>query len=93
MTKKHAKTPRITDQYAVGKRQAQRILENVSSEAESVGTSSMDRAANRVIEQTSGAENDVNDPVEILGKRIARVLSAIAFIALAIYLAFTYILK
>ena len=93
MGKKPTPKPHAIKQREADQRQARIILEKVASESETVGTSSMTRAANRAVEHFSGTENETDDHIEILGKRIGRVLSLIAFIALAVYLAFTYVLK
>lgn len=93
MGKKATKKPHTIEQYDADQRQAQHILDKVASESETVGTSSMARTANRVVDHFSGTENEADDHIEILGKRIGRILSLIAFVALVIYLTFTYVLK
>lgn len=75
------------------KDEAGRILRRVASESETLGSSSMARSANKLKDHLSGADNPDDDKIEILGKRIGRGLSALAFVALAIYLVSTYVLK
>jgi hypothetical protein len=73
------------------KREARRILNRVERESERVGTSSMARTADKVRDHFLGEEQLRDDKIEILGKRIARALAAVAFIALAVSLYFNYI--
>jgi hypothetical protein len=75
--------------------EARAILERVARESETVGASSLARTADRVTRHFSGEDKAApgeaqDDPIEVLGKRIGRVLSLIAFVALAIYLYVTW---
>jgi hypothetical protein len=73
------------------KREARRILNRVERESEQVGTSSMARTANKVRRHFLGTETPADDHIEILGKRIARGLAIVAFVALAISLYINYV--
>lgn len=72
--------------------EARRILERVSRDSESLGTSSLARVADRLSTHFGGRENPKDDEIEIWGKRIARLLALAAFIVLAIHIVTTYIL-
>ena len=80
-------------QEAERKAEAERILERVRRDSETIGSSSFARVTNRLTNHFLAADASQDDPIEVLGKRIARVLSVIAFVALAIYLFMTYVLK
>ena len=67
-------------------REAKKALERVERDAEVIGQSSLVRAAEKVRGHMSGADANPDDPVEIWGKRVGRILSVIAFIGLAIWL-------
>lgn len=73
------------------KREAQRILNRVERESDQVGASSMARTADKVRDHFLGEENPEADHIEVLGKRIARVLAAFAFVGLAIFLYLNYV--
>lgn len=89
MLKKNTNTKNKVDENL---KESQRILDRVETDGESLGRSSMARTANKVSEHFSGRENPEDDAIEILGKRIGRGLSLVAFIALATYLLFAYVL-
>lgn len=89
--KKERSTSKPSDNAEV--KEAQRILDRVASDSESVGTSSFARTANKVSGHFSGSENPEDDHIEVMGKRIGRGLSAVAFIILAAYIVYTYVLK
>lgn len=74
--------------------EAKRILDRVNRESETVGTSSMARTTEQFKKHLGGIDGNEedNDPIEILGKRIGRTLGWIAVIGLLIYLAMTYVL-
>ena len=67
-------------------REAERVLQRVSTESEVVGTSSFVRQANKAREHFAGEDDDQSDQVEVWAKRVGRGLSVIAFILLAIWL-------
>ncbi len=67
-------------------REAERVLQRVSTESEVVGTSSFVRQANKAREHFAGEDGDQSDQVEVWAKRVGRGLSVIAFILLAIWL-------
>lgn len=73
------------------KREARRILDQVERESETLGTSSMARTANKVRDHFMGEDAPADDRIEVLGRRIARVLALIAVIALSISLYVNYI--
>lgn len=67
-------------------RESERVLERVSTESEVVGTSSFVRQANRVRDHLTAADGDQSDSVEVWAKRVARGLSIVVFVLLAIWL-------
>lgn len=73
--------------------QSSRILAQVARESETIGTSSLARSTKSPREHFSGTDNINDDAIEIWGKRIGRGLGLGAFVALAIYLCFAYVLK
>lgn len=75
--------------------EAQRILQRIERESESVATSSMARSASGFRKHLSGHDgtSDDEDPIEVLGKRIGRSLGFIAVAILLIYLFVTYVMK
>ena len=84
--------PRDSDDQAA---EAKRILDRVTRESETVGTSTMVRSADQpgVHSQSESNRIEQDDPIEILGRRIGRTLGWIAVVFLLIYLVKTYILK
>jgi len=80
------------ERHAEAEHEAKRILERAARDSETVGTSSFARTASRVSAHFR-ADDGGEDRIEVLGKRIGRGLSLVAFVALAIYLVFTYVLK
>lgn len=76
---------------AARKRESERIINRIANESEQVGTSSMARTANKVRDHFLGEEMPEADPVEIWGKRIARGLAVVAFVALVISIYTNYI--
>ena len=75
-----------------GEDEAKRILERVAQDSETVGASSMRRIAERVKGHVSADDADQNEWAELWGTRIGRVLGAIFFVVLVIYLFRTYVL-
>ncbi len=65
-------------------KEAQRIINRVERESEQLGTSSMARTANKARDHMMGEEASKDDKVEVMGKRIGRIL-AVAFIVFLIY--------
>ena len=67
-------------------------LERVARETETIGSSSLARTTRRFGDHLAGrnalgaAEGGGTDPIELWGKRIGRVLSVVAFIALSLWL-------
>lgn len=51
----------------------------------------LEREREKLFHGTPAADNDDNDPVEILGKRIARILGPVIAAALIVYLFATYL--
>lgn len=68
--------------------EARRALRNVERDAETLGTSSFVRVANHL----TAKDADPDDMAELWGKRVARVLSIIAFVVLAYWL-FQYLTR
>jgi hypothetical protein len=67
-------------------RDSRRILERVDQDSETVGTSSMVRAAEKTRNHFMGGDRDRDDPIEVWGTRIGRGLSLIGVVVLTIYL-------
>ena len=63
-------------------KEARRALRNVERDAETLGTSSFVRVANHL----TAKDADPDDAAELWGKRVARALSLVAFVVLAIWL-------
>lgn len=81
---------------AAQQRAAQERLRSLSHEAETLGSSSLVRAARRAADHFAARdaptnERGENDAVEVWGRRIGRALSLAACIGLAIYLYATYL--
>ena len=76
---KHAEPPRDERQE-----ESRRILERVAVDSESLWASSLARSANRARDHFSGSDGE--DAVEVWGKRIGRIGSLIALVALAVWL-------
>ena len=75
--------------------EAKRILDRVSRESETVGSSTLVRSATQAETQMSSGSNGSSetDPVEILGRKIGRTLGWIAVVFLVLYLVRTYVFK
>lgn len=67
-------------------KEAQRTLDRVSTESETIGTSSLVRMANKASAHMVADDAQGEDQAEIWGRRVGRGLSVIAFIVLAIWL-------
>ena len=63
-------------------KESRRILDRVNIDSETVGSSSLARSAEKTRDHFLGKDADPDDPIEIWGKRIGRVLS----IAIVLYL-------
>lgn len=75
---------------ADGSREAKQILDRVEADSEKLGTSNMARNANRLRDHFMGEENPEDERLEVMAKRIARILAAIAFVYLFWSLYTTY---
>ncbi len=71
-------------------REAKRILSNVDRDSETFGSSSFARSAEKTRDHFLGKDSDPNDPIEVWGKRIGRVLSVFITIGLLLYLYNTF---
>jgi len=71
--------------------EADRILERVKQESETVGTSSFGRVADRIKGHMGAEDSDPNDWAEVWGTRIGRGLALIFFIVLIAHLINTYV--
>lgn len=67
-------------------REAQRVLERVSRESETIATSSLARVAKQATDHISGADADQDDKAELWGKRVGRSLGIVAAIVLLVML-------
>ncbi len=74
------------DPHAKVVEQARRDLERVRGESGVIGSSAMARAARQARDHYAGADAPENDPIEIWGRRIARVLATIATLFLLLWL-------
>lgn len=75
------------------RKEAERILERVSRDSETIGSSGFARTTTRLANHFMAKDAAQDDPIEVLGKRIGRALSLIAFVGLAVYLYLTYVVK
>jgi hypothetical protein len=73
------------------RRAALRDLERAGEQSEVIFSSAVKRVAERARDHFSAADADSNESVEVWGRRIGRALSLIAVLALAFYLAVTYL--
>ena len=67
-------------------REARRILERVSTDSESLGTSSLARSAIRARDHFAGADADPDDWEEVWGRRIGRIAGAVVVVVLLVWL-------
>lgn len=67
-------------------REAERSLRRVDMESETLGTSTLARAAGRAKGHLGGSDVDPNDPIELWGTRIGRGAGAIFAIILVLWL-------
>ncbi len=65
------------DRQAKAADEARRDLERMRGDGDFIGASALARAAERARGHFSAADAPQNDPVEIWGRRIARVLAAV----------------
>lgn len=72
--------------------EAKRILEGVHRDAETVGTSSMRRTAERTRDHFMGRDAAEGDDIELWGKRIGRALAVAVVLILIYHLVTTYVL-
>jgi hypothetical protein len=74
-------------------READKILDRVAQDSESVGTSSMRRVAERVSGHLGAADADQDKFSEVWGTRIGRSLGMVFVVFLIGYLIKTYVLN
>jgi len=86
-----ARRKRQTD--AERQAESKRILEGVARDSETIGSSSFARTSTRITNHYLAKDADQDDAIEVLGRRIGRMLGLIAFVGLAIYLFMTYVVK
>ncbi len=84
MSKKH-KNQSDTD------KESRRILDRVNIDSETIGSSSLARSAEKTRDHFLGKDADPDDPIEIWGKRIGRLLSIGIVLYLVTYLYNTFI--
>ena len=77
------------EQDAERRRAALRDLERAGDQSEVVLSSALKRAAERARDHFTAADGD--EPIEVWGRRVGRALSLVAVLALAYYLAVTYL--
>ena len=80
-------------QDELNEQESRRILERVAQESETVGASSLRRVADRMKDHLSADDADENQWAELWGTRIGRILGAVFFVGLVIYLLRTYVLN
>ena len=91
MAKKRDQEPKKPAHADAGEEEARRIIERVNRETETVGTSSMLKASNKVRDHYGAADVDQDNRIEVLGTRIGRTLGLLFFIGLLIYMVKTYV--
>jgi hypothetical protein len=80
------------EQREADRRDAIRNLGSLEREGDLLGRSGLRTATKRAADHFSAAEaKSQNDPIELWGRRIGRILGLIAFVGLAIYLVATYL--
>jgi hypothetical protein len=80
------------EQEEAARRQAMRDLGGLEREGDLLGRSGVGRMAKRAADHFAAADaRQENDAIELWGRRIGRVLSAVGFVALAAYLYWTYV--
>lgn len=72
--------------------EARKVIERVERDSEIVGRSSFVRAAGKARDHLAAADAKGEDPVELWGRRVGRILSVVAFIGLALWL-FAYLTR
>lgn len=90
MTAASSATP---DRDAERKAEADAVLDRVARDSEALGTSRFAATADRAVGHFGARDADRGDPVEVWGTRIGRIAGLVAFIGLAVYLIFTYVLR
>jgi hypothetical protein len=80
------------DRHAKVVEQAHRDLERLKDESEVVGSSAMARAAKKARDHYAATDAPENDPAEIWGRRVARVL-ATAFTIFLLWWLVSYLLR
>lgn len=73
------------------RRRALRDIDRATENSETLGTSQMQRSANRARDHMMGTDNPDDDNIEIWGKRIGRILGLIFVVGLAIHIYYKYI--
>lgn len=71
-------------------KEADRILDRIEHESETIGSSSLARSAQKTRNHFLGKDADPDDPIEKWGTRIGRGLSVIIVVALITYLYNTF---
>jgi hypothetical protein len=71
-------------------RRALRDLERATEQSETVGTSQFSRSALRARDHFLGNAEAGDDPMELWGKRIGRLLGLTFVVGLVVYLLLTY---
>ncbi|MEM7301707.1 MAG: hypothetical protein AAF468_11545 [Pseudomonadota bacterium] len=66
--------------------ESRRILRGVDRDSETVGRSTLARTAQQASDHMLAEDKSSDDSIEVWGTRIGRILSLIAFVALAIWL-------
>jgi hypothetical protein len=73
------------------RRAALRDLERAGEQSDMVFSSAVKRAAERACDHFTATDADSDERIEVWGRRIGRALSLLAVLALAYYLAVTYL--
>lgn len=71
---------------------SKKILDRVQAESETVGTSAMLRSADATLKDIPEPTDEKMARIDALGTKIGRTLGRIAFVVLAGYLIFTYVI-
>lgn len=72
--------------------EAKKIIDRVQAESETVGTSAMLKSADAVVKNSPDSTDDKMAAIDELGTKIGRTLGRIAFVGIAAYLIFTYVI-
>lgn len=91
--------PRRPPSDEARRHESRATLDRAQRDSETLGTSALARGARQAADHFAArdavgdSESGATDPIELWGRRIGRALSAVGFVALAIYLIVTYVIR